>query len=147
MIALLGPPPQTLIMDRAKSARRYKWSPAFDNPEGKLCKKTEEYFGGPFWDYDTGMLFVFERSRRGEICELLTYLSLCSSPLGEFLHKDLIPSDFRLEDSVPSLEDDPEKEQFLDFVRGMLRWVPEERKTAKELLDDPWLATSEGDCE
>lgn len=25
------------------------------------------------------------------------------------------------------------------FVRNMLRWVPEDRKTAKELLEDPWL--------
>jgi hypothetical protein len=32
-----------------------------------------------------------------------------------------------------------EKEAFLAFVRSMLRWVPEERKTARELLDDPWL--------
>lgn len=31
------------------------------------------------------------------------------------------------------------KESFLHFVRTMLRWVPEERKSARELLDDPWL--------
>ena len=55
MIALLGPPPQILIMNRARSARHWKWSPAFENPEGKLCERVEEYFGGPFWDYRTGM--------------------------------------------------------------------------------------------
>jgi serine/threonine protein kinase len=39
-----------------------------------------------------------------------------------------------------------EKEVFLDFVRSMLRWVPEERKTATELLEHPWLKNSnEGD--
>ena len=32
-----------------------------------------------------------------------------------------------------------DKELFLQFIRSMLRWLPEERKTAKELLDDPWL--------
>lgn len=32
-----------------------------------------------------------------------------------------------------------EKECFLDFLRSMLKWVPEERKTARQLLDDPWL--------
>lgn len=32
-----------------------------------------------------------------------------------------------------------DKQQFLQFMRSMLQWVPEERKTAKELLDDPWL--------
>ncbi|CAK4029640.1 CMGC SRPK kinase [Lecanosticta acicola] len=31
------------------------------------------------------------------------------------------------------------KSQFLDFVRGMLQWRPEDRKTAKELLNDSWL--------
>ena len=28
---------------------------------------------------------------------------------------------------------------FIDFMLSMLQWVPEHRKTAKELLDDPWL--------
>ncbi|KAF2161840.1 hypothetical protein M409DRAFT_58907 [Zasmidium cellare ATCC 36951] len=32
-----------------------------------------------------------------------------------------------------------EKEKFLGFVRSMLKWLPEERKTAAQLLDDPWL--------
>ncbi|KAJ5706945.1 hypothetical protein N7488_006746 [Penicillium malachiteum] len=32
-----------------------------------------------------------------------------------------------------------EKEQFISFLKSMLRWLPEERKTAKQLLDDPWL--------
>lgn len=31
------------------------------------------------------------------------------------------------------------KEQFLNFIRSMLRWDPNERLTARELLDDPWL--------
>ncbi|OAX82796.1 hypothetical protein ACJ72_02851 [Emergomyces africanus] len=31
------------------------------------------------------------------------------------------------------------KEMFLVFMRGMLQWRPEDRKTAKELLEDPWL--------
>ncbi|KAK3292975.1 kinase domain-containing protein [Chaetomium fimeti] len=35
------------------------------------------------------------------------------------------------------------KTMFLDFVRGMLAWRPEDRKTAKELLEDPWLNTWE----
>jgi hypothetical protein len=32
---------------------------------------------------------------------------------------------------------------FLNFVRGMLAWRPEDRKTARELLRDPWLNTWE----
>lgn len=32
-----------------------------------------------------------------------------------------------------------EKAKFIGFVKRMLKWNPEERSTAKELLDDPWL--------
>lgn len=28
---------------------------------------------------------------------------------------------------------------FIEFVRRMIKWHPEERSTAKELLQDPWL--------
>ena len=32
-----------------------------------------------------------------------------------------------------------DKTMFLKFVRRMLKWQQEERSTAKDLLDDPWL--------
>ncbi|EFR03858.1 CMGC protein kinase [Nannizzia gypsea CBS 118893] len=32
-----------------------------------------------------------------------------------------------------------EQEMFLRFIRRALTWLPEERATAKELLEDPWL--------
>jgi len=35
------------------------------------------------------------------------------------------------------------KEQFLAFMRSMLKWTPKERKTARELLEDPWLNNSQ----
>ncbi|KAI0278744.1 kinase-like domain-containing protein [Russula brevipes] len=35
--------------------------------------------------------------------------------------------------------DGEEKKLFLDFVRKMLKWKPEERSSAKDLLDDLWL--------
>jgi len=31
------------------------------------------------------------------------------------------------------------KELFLSFIRRMLQWAPEDRDTAKELREDPWL--------
>jgi serine/threonine-protein kinase SRPK3 len=31
------------------------------------------------------------------------------------------------------------KVMFVCFVRKMLQWRPEDRKMAKELLEDPWL--------
>lgn len=32
-----------------------------------------------------------------------------------------------------------ERQLFLQFLRKMLKWNPEERESARELLDDPWL--------
>lgn len=37
-----------------------------------------------------------------------------------------------------------DKELFLNFIKSMLQWEPERRKTARELLDDPWLTRSHG---
>ncbi|OJJ44440.1 hypothetical protein ASPZODRAFT_71973 [Penicilliopsis zonata CBS 506.65] len=55
----------------------------------------------------------------------------------ELLYKELIPSR-SLEDTTPFLED-KDKEAFLSFVREMLNWLPEKRKTARELMDHPFL--------
>ncbi len=33
-----------------------------------------------------------------------------------------------------------EKMVFLQFLTKMIQWAPEDRKSAKELLEDPWLA-------
>jgi hypothetical protein len=44
-----------------------------------------------------------------------------------------------LEESVSALGGEP-KEQFLSFIRSMLKWLPEERQQACELLKDPWMA-------
>ena len=35
--------------------------------------------------------------------------------------------------------DGEKKEEFLQFVRCMLQWRPEDRWTAKELLAHPWM--------
>ena len=32
-----------------------------------------------------------------------------------------------------------EKKRLLVFVKSMLRWLPEERRRATQLLTDPWL--------
>jgi hypothetical protein len=49
-----------------------------------------------------------------------------------------VPQNTSLERSEEFLEG-RNKEMFLAFIRGMLQWRPEDRKTAKELLEDPWL--------
>lgn len=33
-----------------------------------------------------------------------------------------------------------EKAEFIRFMMSMLKWLPEERKTAKQLLEDPWYS-------
>jgi len=103
-------PPPKVLLDREKLWSDVKWGHAVLNSDGKLCQTAREYFGGPFFNLE-----------------------------GEFIHKDLIPTGVSLEGSVSSLIGD-DKRLFLNFVRKMLQWLPEHRKTAKELLEDPWLA-------
>lgn len=44
---------------------------------------------------------------------------------------------YSLEESEEYLEG--ENKMFMQFIRKMLRWDPEERQSARELLSDPWL--------
>ncbi|KAE8443134.1 hypothetical protein EG329_002303 [Mollisiaceae sp. DMI_Dod_QoI] len=48
------------------------------------------------------------------------------------------PQNTSLEKSEEYL-DGENKEMFLRFMRGVLQWRPVHRKTARELLEDPWL--------
>lgn len=52
-----------------------------------------------------------------------------------------IPQGTSLENSITRFEGE-EREKFLEFVRGMLQWRPEDRKTAAQLLKDRWLQES-----
>ncbi|KKZ65630.1 hypothetical protein EMCG_08537 [[Emmonsia] crescens] len=110
MIALLGPPPPELLA-RSHSMRGYKWPEPAKREDGKMCESAEQYFAGPFFDKD-----------------------------GNFLHPELIP-DRKLADTIPSppLLEEKDRENFLSFVQMMLVWQPEERKTARELMEHPFL--------
>ncbi|EGC48798.1 conserved hypothetical protein [Histoplasma capsulatum var. duboisii H88] len=55
---------------------------------------------------------------------------------GKFLYDDLIPTRKR-GDTVPSLGTG-EREAFLSFIKQMLTELPEERKTARELMEHPF---------
>ncbi|MCJ1473818.1 hypothetical protein MMC13_002469 [Lambiella insularis] len=92
-----------------------------------------------------------EYSERFHLAEMIAYLG---PPPPEFVKRSRFYSEYFDEDGkwdsaieIPnlSLEDSEanlhrqNKKLFLEFVRKMLRWVPEERQTARELLEDPWL--------
>lgn len=59
-------------------------------------------------------------------------------PIGHWRNEIEVPGNIALENSEEFLSG-RNKEMFLNFMKGMLQWRPEDRKTAKELLQDPWL--------
>ena len=58
--------------------------------------------------------------------------------LGNWIAKISIPQGLTLERSEENL-DGKKKEEFLQFVKCMLQWRPEDRWTAKQLLEHPWM--------
>ncbi|KFZ00462.1 hypothetical protein V500_01055 [Pseudogymnoascus sp. VKM F-4518 (FW-2643)] len=67
---------------------------------------------------------LLERANKGVYAELY-------SEQGEFKHSQLMPpEDFTFESQAPSLQGE-EKGLFIQFAQRMLKWVPEERATAK----------------
>lgn len=58
--------------------------------------------------------------------------------IGQWIADVPIPSDMTLERCEMFLEGE-NKKAFLRLVRGMLQWRPEDRKTARELAQDPWI--------
>ncbi|CAG8424434.1 unnamed protein product, partial [Penicillium salamii] len=57
---------------------------------------------------------------------------------GRFKGTNIAPSKFKFEHSIRNLRNE-DKRMFIKFVRRMIKWDPEERSTATELLHDPWL--------
>ena len=131
MIALLGKPPKQML-DREKLWKDIGWEHAFRNSTGKLCVTPQEYYEGPFFS-DEGMLPDEAASCNESLMILYT---------GEFLYKDMVPQRPVLDDSVMSMSGE-EKVQFLDFIKRMLSWLPEERESARALSEHPWLRYDE----
>ncbi|RKL46447.1 hypothetical protein BFJ70_g2936 [Fusarium oxysporum] len=59
-------------------------------------------------------------------------------PDGELKDPDRIPCDFNFENTINCMSGE-EKLRFIQSIRRMVKWSPEERSTARELLEDPWL--------
>ncbi|KAL4899207.1 kinase-like domain-containing protein [Aspergillus multicolor] len=111
VIALLGPPPLEIL-------QRGKRSHEFFTEDGKHVVSTSP-----------------QLRKRHVVAVFLHSLSI-----GTWKHSAEvpIPKGCSLETSEDYL-DGENKELFLQFVRRMLQWRPEDRKTAKDLLSDPWL--------
>jgi len=60
-------------------------------------------------------------------------------PIGKWKADAKIPQDTSLEKSEERLVEGENKVMFMKFMRSMLQWRPEDRKTARVLFDDPWL--------
>ncbi|KAJ5560908.1 hypothetical protein N7535_009105 [Penicillium sp. DV-2018c] len=64
--------------------------------------------------------------------------SMFYTDAGMLKRADLVPNNFSFESTLSKF-DGEEKRMFISFVKRMIKWNPEERTTAKELLQDPWL--------
>ncbi|QUC17593.1 uncharacterized protein UV8b_01834 [Ustilaginoidea virens] len=65
--------------------------------------------------------------------------SLIYDDQGLFRHPELIPGEDFNFSSITTMFEGEEQMLFIKFAKRMLKWVPEERSTAEELLDDPWF--------
>ncbi|KAM0803405.1 hypothetical protein BDR22DRAFT_69291 [Usnea florida] len=85
-------------------------------------------------------------SRHDPQAHLAEMMTILGPPPYELLNKGRKISSYfdanglELENTTSTL-DTKEREWFCRFDREMLRWMPEVRKTAKQLLNDPWLQT------
>ncbi|GFN16452.1 kinase-like protein [Aspergillus tubingensis] len=59
---------------------------------------------------------------------------------GEFTGPTVDSSRFDFEQSLSKIRGQ-DKRMFIEFIRRMINWDPQERSTARELLQDPWLHT------
>ncbi|KAJ5365154.1 hypothetical protein N7517_008040, partial [Penicillium concentricum] len=132
-------------------------------PDGRRIYRAPEVILGAGYSYSVDIwgLGLFEEADHLEIQEYdeLNHLGHISALLGlppkELLDKgtrtDLFskfdrqfkgttipPSNFNFEDSLNHIQNE-DKRMFIEFVQRMIKWNPEERNTAKELLQDPWL--------
>ena len=59
---------------------------------------------------------------------------------GEFKYSKPIPDEAFTFSNLTSFLQGEDKRLFIEFASRMLRWLPEERLTAKQLYNDPWLS-------
>ncbi|TWU70376.1 hypothetical protein ED733_000055 [Metarhizium rileyi] len=101
--------PPKLLIERERMCRKAKLGRVIINQKGKECETMNEFWGGPFFDSN-----------------------------GFIIRKELVKEGKKLSDMVTELTGE-EKRLFVDFAASMLQWLPEKRKTAKELLQHPFF--------
>jgi hypothetical protein len=129
MITLLGPSPGVLLA-KSKAMSDHNWPQPVLNDTGEFCDNAQEFFAGPFFGADGELKTISQ----------LANIRYADFVQDEFRCNGLIPSR-NLEDTTPFLED-IDRTGFLSFIRDMLTWLPEERKTAREMTNHPFLKLS-----
>jgi serine/threonine protein kinase len=66
---------------------------------------------------------------------------------GAFKHTDKLSKHNATLETEEEVLEGAEKVKFVAFMRRMLQWRPEDRPSASELLEDPWLRFPEPDEE
>ncbi|KAG6263730.1 hypothetical protein E4U48_006550 [Claviceps purpurea] len=130
LISMSGEPPP-LLVKRERMCRENKLDDFIVNSKGKACETMNEYWGGPFFDDDGTLHFQGPRLQ-------VSSPTLSNYSVGRMIRKDLIKE----KNGIPDfLNDFTEKDrsQFLDLANNMIRWLPENRKTAAELLQHPFF--------
>lgn len=113
MVSLLGPPPPDFCLKGTKAGH-------FFDESGRLSDETVHLWLA-WLTMRTGSL----KNYHGEAASLYP-----------------MPRKMPLEDRLTGLEGE-EKVRFLSFMKKMLQWRQEDRKTTAELLEDPWLNARE----
>lgn len=62
------------------------------------------------------------------------------SLIGNWIGIVPLPKERNIESLATSLEEGEDRDQFLDFIRGLLRWLPEERLNSYEAFTHPWIS-------
>ncbi|KAJ8130917.1 hypothetical protein O1611_g2714 [Lasiodiplodia mahajangana] len=101
--------PPNDLITREKLYRHHKLSTPMINPRGKECTNMNEFWGGPFFDANN-----------------------------QIIRRDLLGEEKVLADTVTQFVG-IEKDLFLDLAGSMIQWMPEKRKTAKDLLKHPFF--------
>lgn len=101
--------PPEELIKRERLFHNHQFTRPIINSRGKPCKNMNEFWGGPFFDNDN-----------------------------QIFRKELVEGRTKLADTVTELAGE-EKDVFLDLASSLLQWLPEKRKTARELLQHLFL--------